>query len=59
MNIGKAAGAGVADHLHVHLVPRWSGDTNFMSVVGDVRVLPEEVPVSAARLRPVFERLMS
>ncbi len=56
-NIGKAAGAGIADHLHVHLVPRWAGDTNFMSVVGDVRVLPEEVPVSAARLKPVFERL--
>ena len=57
VNIGKAAGAGIADHLHVHLVPRWTGDTNFMSVVGDVRVLPEEVPVSAARLKPVFERL--
>jgi ATP adenylyltransferase len=58
INLGKAAGAGVADHLHVHVVPRWSGDTNFMSVVGDVRVLPEEVPVSAARLRPVFERFI-
>jgi len=57
LNLGKAAGAGVADHLHVHLVPRWTGDTNFMSVVGDVRVLPEEVPVSAARLRVAFERL--
>jgi ATP adenylyltransferase len=57
LNIGTAAGAGIADHLHVHLVPRWAGDTNFMSVVGDVRVLPEEVPVSAARLKPVFERL--
>jgi ATP adenylyltransferase len=57
LNIGKAAGAGIADHLHVHLVPRWAGDTNFMSVVGDVRVLPEEVPVSAARLKPVFEQL--
>jgi ATP adenylyltransferase len=59
VNIGKAAGAGVADHLHVHLVPRWAGDTNFMSVVGDVRVLPEEVPASATRLKPVFERLRS
>jgi ATP adenylyltransferase len=58
INLGKAAGAGVADHLHVHVVPRWNGDTNFMSVVGDVRVRPEEVPVSASRLRPVFERLM-
>lgn len=57
MNLGKPAGAGVADHLHVHLVPRWAGDTNFMSVVGNVRVLPEELPRSAKRLRPVFERL--
>ena len=57
VNLGKAAGAGVADHLHVHLVPRWAGDTNFMSVVGDIRVLPEEVPISAVRLKPVFERL--
>jgi ATP adenylyltransferase len=41
----------------VHLVPRWTGDTNFMSVVGNVRVLPEEVHQSAERLRPVFDRL--
>jgi ATP adenylyltransferase len=57
VNLGKAAGAGIADHLHVHVVPRWTGDTNFMSVVGNVRVLPEEVPASVERLRPVFERL--
>jgi ATP adenylyltransferase len=57
VNLGRAAGAGVADHLHVHVVPRWAGDTNFMSVVGNVRVLPEEVPASAERLRPVFERM--
>lgn len=57
VNLGRAAGAGVADHLHIHLVPRWTGDTNFISVVGNVRVLPEEVPESARRLRPVFARL--
>jgi ATP adenylyltransferase len=57
LNLGRPAGAGVQDHLHVHLVPRWNGDTNFMSVVGNVRVLPEELPQSADRLRPIFERL--
>ena len=57
INLGRPAGAGVLDHVHVHLVPRWTGDTNFMSVVGNVRVLPEEVGQSADRLRPVFERL--
>jgi ATP adenylyltransferase len=57
MNLGKPAGAGVVDHLHMHLVPRWNGDTNFMTIVGNVRVLPEELPRSAERLRPVFDRL--
>jgi ATP adenylyltransferase len=57
INLGKAAGAGVLDHLHVHLVPRWTGDTNFMTVVGDVRVLPEDLAESAGRLRAAFERL--
>lgn len=57
MNIGRPAGAGVVGHLHVHLVPRWDGDTNFMTVVGDTRVVPEEPAASVARLKPVFERL--
>jgi ATP adenylyltransferase len=59
VNLGRPAGAGVLDHLHVHLVPRWNGDTNFMTVVGNVRVLPEELSESAKRLRPIFERLAS
>jgi ATP adenylyltransferase len=57
INLGKAAGAGVADHLHVHLVPRWNGDTNFMTVVGNVRVLPEDLNATKAKLAPIFERL--
>ena len=44
-------------HLHVHLVPRWNGDTNFMTVVGDTRVLPEDLASTASRLAPIFERL--
>jgi len=57
INLGKPAGAGVLDHLHMHIVPRWSGDTNFMTVVGETRVLPEELSQTAEKLRPIFERL--
>jgi ATP adenylyltransferase len=57
INLGKPAGAGVLGHVHMHVVPRWTGDTNFMSVVGQTRVLPEELPATADKLRPIFERL--
>ena len=57
INLGKPAGAGILEHIHVHAVPRWAGDTNFMTVVGEMRVLPESLGDSAARLRPIFEKL--
>jgi ATP adenylyltransferase len=50
MNIGTSAGAGVAGHIHMHAVPRWTGDANFMSTVGETRVLPEELPVTYEKL---------
>ena len=54
INLGKPAGAGVLDHIHMHVVPRWDGDTNFMSVVADTRVLPEELSATVARLKAAF-----
>ena len=54
MNIGHAAGAGVPTHLHVHVVPRWSGDTNFMTAAAEVRVLPETLSSSAAKIRAAW-----
>jgi ATP adenylyltransferase len=54
MNLGKAAGAGVAGHLHMHVLPRWEADANFMSVIGETRMLPEELPVTWAKLKKEF-----
>ena len=55
MNLGELAGAGIADHIHMHVLPRWPGDANFMTTIAETRVLPEELPVTYRRLRAAFE----
>jgi ATP adenylyltransferase len=57
MNIGEAAGAGIAGHIHLHVLPRWTGDANFMTVVGATRVMPELLEDTFQKLRPAFDKL--
>ncbi|KMY66381.1 HIT family hydrolase [Desulfocarbo indianensis] len=54
LNLGKVAGAGIEEHVHFHVVPRWSGDTNFMTVFADVRSIPEHIEATCQKLRPYF-----
>ncbi|MFQ5664531.1 MAG: HIT domain-containing protein [Terriglobia bacterium] len=56
MNLGKIAGAGVAGHLHMHLLPRWAGDTSFMTTVAETRLEPEDLATTYAKLKPYFEK---
>lgn len=55
MNLGQTAGAGIAEHLHLHVVPRWQGDANFMPVVGGTKLIPEALDQTYGKLRPLFE----
>lgn len=56
MNLGRVAGAGIADHLHQHIVPRWNGDSNFMPVIGETKVLPDSLDNSYAKIRSAWEQ---